>query len=153
MKPTESNELATVPDRALATQDQSIGQMLQAFLQSPEGLKNVEVAERMFALLERSEARKAEREFAAAFCALQADLPKFSVSTGVPDKQGRDKYLFLPYEEMMGDQVHWLRSTINEIQNGGLRRFVDATVYYGDDEAKVVETVKINFLDGRNPEF
>lgn len=78
----------------------SVGQMLQAFLQSPEGLKNVEVAERMFALLERSEARKAEREFADAFANLQRSLPKITADTEVPMKGGGVKYKYAKLEDI-----------------------------------------------------
>ncbi len=83
--PPESEALSIQPEP-------SIGHMLQGFLQNPEALKNVEVAERMFSLYERAEARTAERQFNAAFVALQQDLPVIVASTVIPNRGKYERF-------------------------------------------------------------
>jgi hypothetical protein len=85
MNPKPETQLAVTPEP-------SIGVMLQGFLANPEAIKNVEVAERMFALFERSEARRAEREFSAAFVALQKDLPVFVAKSIIPNRGKYERY-------------------------------------------------------------
>lgn len=81
---------------ALATRaEPSIGQMLATFLENPEAIKNVEVAERMFALYERAEARNAEKEFAAAFADLQTEMPRIEA------RGQSDRYSYMKYEDIM----------------------------------------------------
>lgn len=80
------------PHQLALNAEPSVGQMLQQFLQSPEGIKNVEIAERMFALYERSEARNAEKAFNAAFVALQADLPVIVAKTIIPNRGKYERF-------------------------------------------------------------
>lgn len=70
----------------------SVGQMLQRFLENPESAKNVEVAERMFALYERAEARNAEREFNRAFVSLQSELPVIVAKTVIPNRGKYERF-------------------------------------------------------------
>lgn len=70
----------------------SVGQMLQTFLQNPESAKNVEVAERMFALYERAEARNAEKEFNRAFVMLQADMPVIVAKTAITNRGKYERF-------------------------------------------------------------
>lgn len=95
------NETQTLP-LTVSTQDSEpkLGQILQTFLANPEGIKNVEVAERMFALYERAEARNAERAFAEAFARVQAEMPKIEADTGVPDKLGNVKYRYARLDDI-----------------------------------------------------
>lgn len=99
-----SNDQILIPaaNEALATRaDMSLGHMLQDFLKNPEALKNVEVAERMFALYERAEQRNSEREFASAFSSLQSEMPRITHDKTVPDKNGNVKFRFASYESIM----------------------------------------------------
>lgn len=63
--------------------------------------ENMGVIERMVALMERQQEKKAERDFAAAFVKLQAEMPRIEASKPVPDKSGNLKYRFAPFEEIM----------------------------------------------------
>ena len=55
-------------------------------------------------LYERMEDKKAEREFAQAFVALQAEMPAVKALRAVPNRDGSTRYNFAPYEEIM-DQI------------------------------------------------
>lgn len=97
MKPANPDSelpLDTQPNAQLATvsTEPSVGQMLQTFLANPESAKNVEVAERMFALYERAEARNAEKQFNSAFVALQADLPVIVAKTIIPNRGKYERF-------------------------------------------------------------
>lgn len=57
--------------------------------------------ERLLAMAERLQAKDAEKQFAAAFVALQSEMPPIQASKSVPDKYGNIKYKFAPYESIM----------------------------------------------------
>jgi hypothetical protein len=63
--------------------------------------ESVSVVERLVALHEHMEDKKAEKQFAEAFAALQNELKTFQATKIVPDKQGKTRYTYLPYEEIM----------------------------------------------------
>lgn len=99
---TPPDELALHDDRKELTVPQpSVGQMLAALIDKGDPEKNIGVVERLIALQERQEAKEAERAFAVAFHALQAELPSVQVSKMVPDKQGNPRYFFAPYEHIL----------------------------------------------------
>ena len=56
--------------------------------------------EKLCALQEHMQNRSAEREFAVAFAELQAELPSFSATSGVPDAKGNIKWRYLKYEDL-----------------------------------------------------
>lgn len=97
---------------ALATQESQltvqhppapdIGSMLQAVIDRGVTTENVAVMEQLVGLFERMEAKRAEKEFAAAMVALKEDLQKDPVRAckGVPDNQGTIKYKYAPLEEV-----------------------------------------------------
>lgn len=88
---TEKN--ITVSESPLVLRDDpSITQLIQAFLQKPQSEQNVAVLERMFDLYEKVEARNAEKDFARAFVALQADLPVIVASTIIPNRGKYEKF-------------------------------------------------------------
>lgn len=103
--PTESDSAQLVPaaDHSLAAVPQpiSVSQMLSGVLEKGVTADNVAAIEKLVDLYERMELRKAEREFATAFTALQAEMPKIQAVKAVPDKHGNVKYHFAPYEEIM----------------------------------------------------
>jgi hypothetical protein len=92
-----STELATVGSGS----EPSLGHMLQAFIEKGVTEQNVAAFERLVALHERGQAKQAEREFAAAFVALQSDMPQIDAVKPVPNRDGSIRYKFAPYEEIM----------------------------------------------------
>lgn len=77
------------PQTQLATTEPSVPAMMQAVIQQGITENSVAVLERMIALKERMDDKQAERDFNAAFVALQADLPVIVASTVI---QNRGKY-------------------------------------------------------------
>lgn len=63
--------------------------------------ESVGVMERLVALDREMRKDAAEREFAIAFKALQAELGTFRATTVVPDKHGNARYTYLRYDEIM----------------------------------------------------
>jgi hypothetical protein len=89
------NELATTQPQA------STVDLIRAVIDSGINAESVGVVERLVALREREQALAAEREFAAAFAKLQADMPQIVASKAVPDNSGAVRYTYAPYEEIM----------------------------------------------------
>lgn len=81
--------------------DPTPGQLLKFLVESGNAEQQIGVLERLVALKERADDKAAEREFAAAFHALQQDIPGIEAIAEVPDKQGNVKYVFAPYEHIM----------------------------------------------------
>jgi hypothetical protein len=79
----------------------SVGQMLQGALASGVTADNVAVLEKLMDLYERDQARQAEKEFASAFVALQAELLPIVADTPVPNNDGSVRYKFARYEDIM----------------------------------------------------
>ncbi len=78
-----------------------VGAMLQAIIAKGITGDAVGAVEQLVKLQERMASRQAERDFAAAFVALQAEMPKVQATKGVPAKDGTIKYKFAPYDEIM----------------------------------------------------
>ena len=79
----------------------SVGTMLQSAIASGVTAENVAVLEKLMDLYERTQAKEAEKEFARAFVALQADMPAIIASRAVPNNDGSVRYMFAPYEQIM----------------------------------------------------
>lgn len=108
MKPTQSPELslseASAPSGSLAAKKNTaptLAEMIYATLQKGITMENAAVIKEMLAIQERMEDRQAEREFAAAFVALQSELNPVSASKEVPNNDGSTRYKFAPYDEIM----------------------------------------------------
>lgn len=82
-------------------QPPSVGAMLQGVIDKGISSENVGALEKLVDLYERMELRNAEKAFAAAFVALQSEMPTVNMSKAVPDKMGNLKYRYAPYEEIM----------------------------------------------------
>jgi len=95
-----STELVTT-STALAASSAPIAAMLQAVIEKGITAENIAGLEKLVELYERQQARDAERQFAAAFTALQSEMPPIHAMKPVPDKFGNLKYRFAPYEEIM----------------------------------------------------
>ena len=94
-------ELQRVEPLPVAQQQPSVGAMLQAVIDKGVSEANIGAVEKLVALYERMQERDAEREFARAFNALQADMPKIVAKTVVPNNDGTARYKFAAYEDIM----------------------------------------------------
>lgn len=100
---SSSSELSHVNDLPLAevSGQSAITKILAGALEKGVTPENVSVMERLLAMQERYDAKQAEREFAAAFVEVQANMPRIEASKPVPDKFGNVKYVFAPFEDIM----------------------------------------------------
>lgn len=100
---SESFQLTSdpLPQTQLATQEPSVGELMQAVIKSGITENSVAIMERLVALKERTDARQAEKDFAVAFNALQADMPVIHASKPVPNRDGTIRYHFAPFEVIM----------------------------------------------------
>jgi hypothetical protein len=85
----ESGPLAAT-DRA--TNELPLAQMLSAIVEKGVSAENMAVVERMMALYERQQEKDAEKQFNAAFCALQSDLPVIVASSIIPNRGRYEKF-------------------------------------------------------------
>lgn len=79
----------------------SIADLLQGVIQGGVSKENVAVVTEVVALYERMQAKEAEKAFARAFNALQAEMPAIQAMTAVPNNDGTVRYRYAPYEEIM----------------------------------------------------
>lgn len=75
--------------------------MMQAVIKGGVTPENVSALKELAALHERMEDKRAEREFATAFNALQAETPRVKAMKAVPGNDGNVRYHFAPYEDIM----------------------------------------------------
>ncbi len=83
-------ELAQAPEP-------SVAQLMQSVIAQGITESSVAVMERLVALKERLDDKSAEREFAAAFADLQAELPRFAA------RGKADRYNYMKYEDIMAE--------------------------------------------------
>lgn len=86
---------------AVVREEPSVGQMLQSMCDRGVSEANVAAFAQLVALKERMEDRQAEREFAKAFAALQADIPSVNATKAVPGSNNSVRFKFAPYEDIM----------------------------------------------------
>lgn len=101
-----STDLIEVPQPAamLSTSHANpIAPMLEAIMAKDITSEGAATLEKMIELYERVEAKNAQRAFAAAFVALQADVANAGIEAtqAVPDRNGVAKFFFAPYKEIM----------------------------------------------------
>lgn len=107
--PAAEQQLAA-PAPSHLVQPPSVGAMLAAVIDKGVSADNVGALEKLVDLYERVEARNAEKEFAAAFVALQSDIPAVGMTKVVPGNDGKARYHFAPYDEIMATvRPHLLR--------------------------------------------
>lgn len=135
------NELAltTQEPQAVARPTPTVADMLQAVIEKGVTADNVAAMEQLVGLYERMEARKAEQQFAAAFVALQAEMPAVKAISPVPNNDGTIRYRFAPFEEIM-KQVSPL------LQKHGF------TVTFSTDftEGRLVKTCTLQHIGGHS---
>lgn len=69
----------------------------------------VDVLGKLCDLKRAEDADQAKKAFYRAFCELQADMPEIHATQAVPGKDGKIRYTFAPYEEIMGKVKPLLR--------------------------------------------
>lgn len=89
----------------LATTEPSVAMMLQAICQGGITAENAAVMKELMAMQERMEDRAAERQFSAAFVALQAEIPEIVAQSVIPN---RGKY------ERFEDVMHVLKPLLSK---------------------------------------
>ncbi len=107
---TESKSIAASP--LAKSEAPSIGAMMQMMIAKGITEQNVKAFEAMVALQERVEDRQAERDFAQAFVALQADMPNIKAQKEVHnsvEKGGGVRYTFAPFEDLMSQVAPLLK--------------------------------------------
>lgn len=118
-------------------QTPNVADMLQAVIQGGVTESNVGAVAQMVQLYERMQALDAEKQFAQAFVALQAEMPKVQATRPVPDKQGNVKYRFAPFEDIMN-------------QVGPILQRHGFTVSFSSDtkEGRILQTCTLQHVGG-----
>jgi hypothetical protein len=97
-------EVATAPKLPVGRPDEtavpSVASMLQAVIQGGVSNENVAALEKLVGLYERMQDRDAEKAFAAAFMALQAEIPRVKATKVIPDRNNNMRSSFAPFEEI-----------------------------------------------------
>lgn len=107
MKPNPEPEFLTVERQSInvpatvTRQPITIADMFQAVMDKGVTPENVSVIKEMMLIQERMEARNAEKEFAAAFNYLQAEMQTVHATKIVPSNDGSPRYAFVKYEDLM----------------------------------------------------
>lgn len=99
---TVSERQLAAPEKQLAVQEPSILEIIDRVSNSgmpPE--QCVAILERLAALKEREDEKKAAKDFSGSFADLQSEVPIIHAFKGVPGKDGRIKYYYAPYEAIM----------------------------------------------------
>lgn len=86
------SELATKSTQHVTLAQDPIAGMLQKMVDGGITKDNVEALTKMADLYERMQTRDAEKQFAAAFVALQADLPVIEAQTVIPNRGKYEKF-------------------------------------------------------------
>lgn len=79
----------------------NVGAMLEKFIERGVTPENVTAFERLIDLKLKLDQIDAEKQFAAAFAALQAEMPAIQATQPVPNNDGTVRYMFAPYEKIM----------------------------------------------------
>lgn len=96
LAPTEPGELAVRQPPS-----DPVAKMLSGIIEKGVTADNVAAFDKLLDVYERLQDKDAERQFAAAFIALQADMPGIRASKPVPGKDGSIRYFFAPFEAIM----------------------------------------------------
>jgi len=101
----QNTELSHVAPAHLVTQPErhtlNVAELLEGVVKGGVTSENVAAIERLVGLYERLEEKNSEKAFAAAFVGLQSEMPAVSMTKAVPGNDGRIRYNFAPYEEIM----------------------------------------------------
>jgi hypothetical protein len=136
MQALQTIPAAELPMGAVVPAQPTVGMMLQAAVQQGLTAESVGVVERLGALYERTEAKRAEREFAVAFNALQAETPDIVATSVIPN---RGKYA--RFEDVM----HTVKPLL--IKNGFSVSFSQEA-----DDKRIKVTCKLMHIGGHSSE-
>lgn len=95
------SNIEKVEHHSLAPAPMPVAQMMQMMIEKGITSENVLALEQLVKLQERLMDKDAEKQFASAFVALQAEMPKVEATRPVPNKDGSIRYHFAPFEEIM----------------------------------------------------
>lgn len=98
---TEQLSIPTIPADIVKREEPSVGSMLSAFIERGITAENVAAFSALVELKERLETRDAEKQFAQAFVAMQAEMPAIQKKVAVPNNDGSTRYKFAPYDQIM----------------------------------------------------
>lgn len=142
MKPT--SELALVPNepQAVARVAPTPADMMQAMIDKGVTAENVAAFKELVILSEHMEDRKSERNFAAAFAALQAEIETIQATTIIPSKDGSMRSSFAPFEEI-DKQVRPLC-----LKHGFTYSFSEGAF----QQAKITKICRLQHADGHSRE-
>lgn len=98
---SETMELVRQEAQSVAKPTPTVADMLQAVIERGVTGDNVAAMKELVGLYERMEDRKSEKQFAQAFNALQAEMPKVHARKAVPNNDGSIRYKFAPFEDIM----------------------------------------------------
>ncbi len=84
--------------------------LMQACIEKGINKENVEVFGKLLEYQERMEDRDAEKQFAAAFVALQAAMPKVQATRAVPNNDGTIRYHYAAFEDIMAQVGPFLKA-------------------------------------------
>lgn len=98
---TEKMEVMAPPAVGALAPAPTVASMLQAVIQGGVSNENVAALEKLVGLYERMQDRDAEKAFAGAFVALQAEMPNIRAVKPVPGNDGTTRYTYAPYEDIM----------------------------------------------------
>lgn len=93
--------LTRTDDQPLSVAAPSPAEMMRAMIQTGVTKDNAEAFAKLVELQEHMEDRKAEKEFAIAFNALQAEMPKIQATRAVPGRDGTVRFKFAAFEDLM----------------------------------------------------
>lgn len=94
-------EVAQSSQLSIASGPAPVAKLIEAVLKNGMTSESVGVVERLVGLYERLEQKEAEKQFAAAFVALQSEMPKVIAERSVPDRNGGTKFVFAAFEDIM----------------------------------------------------
>jgi hypothetical protein len=106
---TQDLTVATREPMPVANVAPTPAMMLQGVLERGVTPESVAVVEKLVDLYERMDSKEAERAFAAAFVALQSEMPSVKAMSVIPDKQGNVRSRFASYEEIMSQVAPLLK--------------------------------------------
>lgn len=138
MNPTTQLDLAPHdPGLAPSISKPTLAQVLHSALERGVTMENAAVVKELLAIHERMEDRQAEKDFATAFVALQAEMPKIQAVQPVPNNDGTTRYKFAPLPYIM-EQIS------PSMQRHGFS--VHFSCEYRDD--KIIQTCTLQHISG-----
>jgi hypothetical protein len=96
-----NEEIVKREEQLPAKPSPSVADMLQGVLAGGVTADNAAAVTELTKLWKQTQEWDAEKRFAEAFVALQADMPKVQATTAVPNNDGTIRYRFAPFEDLM----------------------------------------------------